>query len=234
MTCRGWNEGWVAAVWDELDAAERGRMDAHLAACVACRDALAGLRRTRDLLAAAGEPVPATPRLVVLRPPRARPSRWAFAAGVACAAIVFGFGWGAAMLRADGDRSAGAAEHAAAALEAQDRALPAGRAGARAQRQELETLVARLDVSLREIHERIARLETDEEAMPAAREVDEARVAQAVGELERRWQRAREHDLELILNALAVTELRANSRYSETRDAINLLALKHDPRVVER
>ena len=92
MPCKDWNNDWVAQLYDELGQDEQHRLADHLARCADCRATMAGLTRSREILQAATPPVPAVPRVVVLRPKSAWPGPWAFAAGAACAVAIFAMG----------------------------------------------------------------------------------------------------------------------------------------------
>jgi hypothetical protein len=79
----------VAYLYDEVTAEERGLVDAHLAACAACRRELAELRELRVDLAAWTPPEPAPGfRIVREDPPRAPAAWWR--------APAWGFAWAAA------------------------------------------------------------------------------------------------------------------------------------------
>jgi hypothetical protein len=93
MGCKHWKNDWVARLYDELEPDEERRLVAHLEDCAECRATLEGLNSSRELLEEGAPRVPATPRVVVLQSRWSWPSLGAFAAGAACAALVFGLGW---------------------------------------------------------------------------------------------------------------------------------------------
>ena len=92
VSCKHWKNDWVAHMYGELEPAEERELARHLVICTACRETLDGLETSRQLLQDGAPHVPAAPRVVVLQP------RWSwspirsFAAGVACAILVFGLG----------------------------------------------------------------------------------------------------------------------------------------------
>ena len=92
MSCEHWNNDWIAQLYDELEPDEERRLESHLEGCADCRATLAGLRSSRELLREGTPHVPATPRVVVLQSRWSWPSFRAFAAGMACASLVFGLG----------------------------------------------------------------------------------------------------------------------------------------------
>ena len=96
MTCKHWNDDWVAHLYCELEPAELVRLEAHLADCTECRATLDALSGSRRALQEAAPSVPAAPRLVVLQPRRLWRPAWAFAAGMACALLLFAAGLWAA------------------------------------------------------------------------------------------------------------------------------------------
>lgn len=90
MACNDWNDQWVARLYDELDPKEDRRAQSHLDACAECRETLDALAGTRQLLrASVAATPPAQPRVIVLGSPRLAQTGWAFAAGLAAAALVF-------------------------------------------------------------------------------------------------------------------------------------------------
>ncbi|MCP3980479.1 MAG: hypothetical protein GY716_14350 [bacterium] len=89
MSCNQWNDEWVAALYDELDPAERSRMSQHVSTCEACRTTLDELAATGAALRTAAPEVPLAPRVVILKPaPRFR-GLWGYVAAFAGAAALF-------------------------------------------------------------------------------------------------------------------------------------------------
>ena len=93
MGCKQWNDEWVAHLYGELEPAEERLVTAHLDTCAECRTKFERLASSREVLAAAAPAVPVTPRVVVLRPRPIWSNAWTFAAGAACALILFGAGF---------------------------------------------------------------------------------------------------------------------------------------------
>ena len=102
MACNEWNDQWVARLYDELDPDENRRVDEHLSRCASCREAMEALAGTRQMLRDSATPVPHAPRVVVLQPRRFRQPAWAFAAGMAAAAMLFALAIYALPLRGAG------------------------------------------------------------------------------------------------------------------------------------
>jgi len=119
MPCKQWNEEWVAHLYGEVTDEEKRTIERHLAECPACRSTMQELATSRLALAESASPVPRAPRVVVLRPRRAWSPYWAFATGVAAAALVFFFG---TLFGSPGARSL---ESRIAQLEAAPAATPA-------------------------------------------------------------------------------------------------------------
>jgi hypothetical protein len=89
MSCKEWKDHWVAHLYGELDAAEEPGVTEHLASCADCRDRLDELSACSRLLQESAPYVPVPPRVMIVQPRRSWQSWWAFAAGVACALLVF-------------------------------------------------------------------------------------------------------------------------------------------------
>jgi anti-sigma factor RsiW len=184
-------DGMMDVLYGEADAEVRARVEAHLAACAACREEMAALRALRRDLAAWRRPAAApsfTPRGVVV-------PRWMAAAAL----LLLGFG---ATLGAGGyvslRRALAAQEARAAELERQQRetarALEAARqqhpGGVDAQAL-LASLDARVDERLRENEARQGELVRQtlagwQERAEAQRRVDMARVAASLSYLDGR------------------------------------------------
>ena len=156
MSCKQWNDEWVARLYGELDPAEDRRLTEHLEACQACSDTLEELGSTREMLSHSAPQVPAAPRVVMLQPKRRflQPV-WSFAAGVACAALIFVAGLVAA------PRLVGSPSSAVVPAAVEQRLASLERARAE-QRQLGETLLTR-----REMEQRIDSLTRDFEVTRA-------------------------------------------------------------------
>ena len=92
MACKQWNDDWVAHLYGELEPHETTRLTEHLERCASCAETLQQLSSTREVLHQCAPAVPSAPRVVVLRPRPAWRPVWAFAAGLACALLVFAIG----------------------------------------------------------------------------------------------------------------------------------------------
>ena len=80
MSCKHWNDEWVAHLYGEMNPAEEADLVRHLDGCASCRDTLEQLSGSRSLLRESAPLVPDAPRVVVLRPQRWRQPAFAFAA----------------------------------------------------------------------------------------------------------------------------------------------------------
>lgn len=106
MACKQWNDDWVAHLYGELEPQEADRLTEHLERCASCAETLQQLSSTRELLHRCAPEVPHAPRVVVLRPRPAWRPVWAFAAGLACAVLVFAIGLNLLPAGATGDQQA--------------------------------------------------------------------------------------------------------------------------------
>lgn len=89
MPCNEWRDDWIAQLYDELPAEEQRTFDEHLANCAACRETMRELDESRRILADSSPPIPELPRVLVLRPNRARHAVWSFALGATAAMLIF-------------------------------------------------------------------------------------------------------------------------------------------------
>ena len=92
MACKEWNNDWIAHLYAELDGPEKRRLDEHLTGCAECRRTLEELAGSRRLLQLSAPAVPIPPRVVMIQPRRLGRPFWTFAAGLACAMLVFAVG----------------------------------------------------------------------------------------------------------------------------------------------
>jgi len=92
MSCKSWKEAWIASLYGELEPTEERELALHLEACAVCRATLEALSATRERVRAGAPAVPAIPRLMILGAAPRRFHTLSFAAGLACAAIVFALG----------------------------------------------------------------------------------------------------------------------------------------------
>jgi anti-sigma factor RsiW len=211
MDCPRWNDGWIAHLYGELEPAEERSLAEHLAGCDACRDTLDRLARTRTLLHTAAEPSPGPSRVMVLAPSRSRPLM-AFAAGVACAGALFLAGLYA--------RPLAPAEPG----PAEDTARTAAVLGAL---EEQARRLERLESAVREPRPAAADVRPAA-AHPAALTRDDLR--RSIEQLETRWQHDRARELEFLVRSISA----AQARVDETQEALQVLAVRDDPRYRER
>ncbi len=191
MSCKEWKTEWVAWLYDELDGEELRAATLHLERCADCRATMDRLSYSQRVLKESAPAVPAAPRVVVLQPKRAWSPIWAFAAGAACAVVVFGLGFFAA---------------------------PGGPSVPAPAIQQFENRLALLESG------------TTDNAPP----LTEAQLRQSLDRLERRFNRARQTDLEYLMQSITASELRTGSWLDQTHTAMNLLAMRQDPRFSER
>jgi anti-sigma factor RsiW len=93
---------WNGFVLEELDAAERQRLEAHLAACAGCQDEVTALQATTALLGRLPAPEPPR-RIAFVSDPVLAPAwwqrwfsagpRWTFASAGVLAAAILAHGW---------------------------------------------------------------------------------------------------------------------------------------------
>jgi len=219
MSCKNWNEEWVARLYGELDPGEEGRLEQHVAQCESCRATLEELDRARLLLREGTPAIPPAPRAVVLRSSAFGYPAWGFAAGLAAALVVFAVGVfsGVTML--------GRPQGASSTLEA--------RGGEEAaQRAALEQRIASLEAEL----VRLTPAGEASTALPAAaaRCASPEDLASGLAKLEEQVRYDRMTDVEYLLGEMNSVERRAAGWVDETREAVRLVALTSDPRLSER
>ena len=218
MTCKRWNDEWVAKLYDELDPEEAQRLAGHLDECDECRQTLDELDQSRQMLQASSPYVPASPRVIVLRPSRIRPL-WAFASGLAAALLVFAAGlWMAQGMIPAPPAPDETAQQARLATEAETRAALEARVD------RLEQALARVDDSSRQ--------SAPPETLQAMITRDE--FENGLQKLERRVDVSRARDMEFVLGEMTAVEWRAGKWVDETREAVRMVALQQDPRFSER
>jgi hypothetical protein len=207
MACKSWNEEWVAHLYGELDDAEERRLTEHLAGCPGCRETLEQLEASRSMLRELSPPELAVPRVVVLPSPRLRRPIWAFAAGLACASVLFAVGVMAGPLFLPPTTPA---ELASRPLTVDDLSRVSER------QQALETRFAGLEGSLPESS------------------MTRPQVEAALRQLQRRLELEQARNTRFLLEEIDATEFRAGRWVDETRQAIQFVALQNDPRFSER
>lgn len=214
MSCKHWNNEWVAQLYDELESNEERRLVAHLESCAECRETLAGLRSSRELLQEAAPPIPATPRVVVRQSRWPWPSVRAFAAGVACATLVFSLGLfaGSGML-GRGETTA----RDVAQVPVTEAVLDAP----------LDEKLEALESDLFAMAQRVDQLEGDREIVSVA-------LREELDNLERRLNRERVQDLKQVVDSFTAAAVRTGSWMDQTDDRLTLLALRQDPRLQPR
>jgi len=201
MPCKEWNNDWVAHLYEELEPAEESRLESHLGDCGECRETMDSLAASRRLLERSAPFVPSSPGVVVLRPRSIWSSAWAFAAGGACAAVVFALGLFAAPMIVE-------------------QPTPDPRT---------ETIQA-LSQDVRSFEARLTSMEEG----TATEAVTPEMLHEELTFMERRLKQERSRDLEYVLEALTASEIRTGTWLGHTQDALDMLALRQDPRFRER
>jgi len=216
MSCEHWNESLVSRLYAELGPAEDERLSRHLESCRRCRGVLEELAATRTRLHDAQPITPSTPRVVVLSPRPALPRYLAFAAGIACGAILLAAGvYAGRTLITPRHPIAGASLHDPPVV-----AQPAS-----ADRETIEALRQRLDEQ-----ERLIRTLAAPPAGPRStltRQEYEAALANLRDDLDRRQA---DHE-QFLFDELRGVEARTGARIGETQEWLNLVMLASDPRV---
>jgi hypothetical protein len=220
MPCNEWNEQWVAKLYDELDPEEDRRLARHLEGCEDCRHALDELGQSRELLQASSPNVPASPRVVVLRPSGLRQPLWAFASGLAAALLVFAVGLGVGY-------KALSAEPNAEVPQLQARIASDAEA-----RSALEARIGALEVQLIQQASATPAETTPPEAVQAM--VSRDQFEDGLRRLEQRVNFERARDMEFLLGEMTAVEWRAGKWVDETREAVQLAFYQSDPRFNER
>jgi hypothetical protein len=219
MACEQWEQVLVASLYDELTPDEQRRLSAHLEGCRSCARELEGLISARGRLREAEPAVPQVPRVVVLGSPRRRPPALAFAAGLACAAVLVCGGLGAGWLLASR-----AAADPSASLPASP--SPAGEPDTEiASAAEIQALRRRLD----EQENRIRALKTSVSQPPGA--ITRRDFEGGLARLQDDFDRRRNADLQILLNEIAGVELRTGERIGQTQDALEYYVLANYPGV---
>jgi hypothetical protein len=225
MACKQWKDEWVAWLYDELEPRELAECDTHLAACEDCRRTVEQLDASRRMLRECEPPLPSSPRLVVLQPRRPWHSAWTFAAGAACALLAFAIGLFAA------PRIGGAFPlEQVGPIESTARTGEASVASISRELERLQELQAGFE-------RRVSRLE---ESPGSALQTDggnrltRAQLEDELRRMERQFNREREQDLEAVMRSMTASEMRTGSFMDETRSAIQVLALRQDPRFHEK
>jgi hypothetical protein len=230
MSCKHWNENWVAHLYDELSTEEERALNAHLADCADCRAQMAQLAESRQMLRDASPIVPATPPVMVLRPKRLFQPLWAYAAGAASALLLFAAGLVAGYQLPLTQR--GEQPVITTAQPPASTAMPASTGQ--------EVTQEYLDMILR----RLEQLERDAQSQPSDGGRSEVAVQQAfmtrnqfdeaLQLAERRSALERARDFEFLLDEITAAEQRTGAYLDETRQALHIVAVQNDPRFRER
>jgi anti-sigma factor RsiW len=220
MPCNEWKEQWVARLYDELEPEEERQLTRHLESCGECRRALDELEQSRALLQASSPHVPASTRVVVLRPSGFRLPLWAFASGLAAAMLVFAVGLGVGY---------------SVISPGQDDVVPQLRAEIASNAEARSQLVARIDA----LEAQLVRHSTAEMEQAPPTETLQAMVSRdqfedGLRQLEQRVNYERARDMEFLLGEMTAVEWRAGKWVNETREAVQLAFLHNDPRFNER
>ena len=180
-------------------------MTRHLESCEDCRRAIDELGQSREMLKASSPYVPASPRVVVLRPSGLRQPLWAFASGLAAALLVFAVGLGVGYQALSGEPN-----------------------------DEVPQLEARIDaLEAQLIQQATSAKETaPPETLQAA--VTRDQFEDGLRRLEQRVNFERARDMEFLLGEMTAVEWRAGKWVDETREAVQLAFLQSDPRFNER
>ena len=220
MPCNEWNEQWVAKLYAELDPEEDRLLTRHLESCEECRHALDELSQSRELLQASSPYVPASPKVVVLRPSGLRQPVWAFASGLAAALLVFAVGLGVGY-------------NALSAAPSDE--LPQLQARIVSDAEARSALEARIDALEAQLVQQASATPvemTPPETMQAM--VSQDQLDDGLRRLEERVNYDRVRDMEFLMGEMTAVEWRAGKWVDETREAVQLAFLQSDPRFNER
>jgi len=228
MSCKSWKEDWVAHLYGELDPEEQRALEAHLGECDECSRHLDELSTSRQMLREACPDVPATPSALLLRPTRLARPIWAFAGGAACAMLLFAAGLvaGYRLPGATANERPVLAAAEPAAPDATSADLPAGLSG--------DQLQSRLEPLLQRIDALEAGLAACSGASSEEPWLTREQFETAMARLERRSDLKRTRDLEFLLGEITATERRTGSYLNRTREALQVVAMRSDPRLTER
>ena len=227
MPCKQWNDEWVAHLYGELNPADEQVLERHLETCAPCRSTFEELSASRRLLQEAAPVVPATPRVVVLRPRPLWANAWAFAAGATCALILFGAGfWAGPYFSTQATPGVEPTARMEQPAPIENLARPASHD----ESEKRDEFTKSIRSDLLALEQRLAQLE----GHSAPQGVDPQDFQQAINGLQRRFNRERAEDLEYVMRSLTAAELRTGSWMDQTQDAINVLAMRQDPRFAER
>jgi len=227
MPCKQWNEQWVAHLYEELEAGEEGRLIEHLAGCGECRQRMAELSASRDFMQSCSPQVPATPRVVILRPRSFFQPLWAYAAGAACALLLFSIGLFAGY-QLPGIGGGGPDGLTAVAQQPSDAVIPIAAGGAD------QALQGQLDLIMRRLND--LEQTTSRPAGGTSPEIylTQQQFQDAMTNYSRTYDTRQARDFEFLLKEITATELRTGTYIDETREELRWVAMRNDPRFTER
>lgn len=203
MACKEWNHDWIADLYGELDGEPKRRLDAHLAGCAECRSTLEELAGSRGILREAAPAIPTAPRVVMIRPRRLARPFWSFAAGLACASIVFFAG----LLAGGTEFLAPEARSTAADPELVTRA-------------ELRRIVEERREREATLDGRLASLES--QPQPAQAGSDLCLTREQFESYRAEFDSAQQRDFRILAGEIGAVEQRAATWIDENRDALRL------------
>ena len=228
MACQHWNDEWVAHLYDELEPDDERTLQDHLSACATCRQHMDELAISRDWLRQASPAVPAAPPVVVLRPRGYFQPVWAYAAGAACAMVVFGVGLiaGYHLLASGPGELASRVDNGASPGEILPASDPSAESTAEL-RAQIQALLQRVD----SLERRDAGPDPSatQQAFLTRNQLDEA-----LDRSEQRRKVERAQDFQFLLEEITAAEHRTGAYLDETRQALQVVALRSDPRFSER
>jgi hypothetical protein len=222
MSCKQWKEEWVAHLYDELEPVEERALEEHLSSCESCRNRMEHLAATRQMLRDACPTVPATPSVVVLRPRRLLQPLWTFAAGAAAASLIFALGL-VAGINVPGAQPAGAVAQAGDAPRGTELVMPVA---------SQEQMQAQLDFLLDRVEE-LGQVPPHDPAVQNAF-LTRSQLDEELRRMEQQAELERSRDFGFLLEEIAAAEMRTGAYLDDTRRALQVVAVKNDPRFRER
>jgi len=219
MSCKHWNNDWIAHCYGELHAEGERELSRHLEGCSSCRATLEQLDVSRHLLRAGAPELPDAPRVVVLRSAPGRHPVWAFAGGIAAALLLLlagalaAPGLGIATVPAAHDATAPAVDTVSQA----------------------EFRMA-IEATERRFEEQLAELRGNAAADPDLLRVNVNRelLMETLADFEDRLASRRANDYEFLMHEIGAAELRTGYRIDNTRQALQFVALASNPRLSEQ
>jgi hypothetical protein len=226
MSCKEWKEEWVAHLYEELEAVEQAKLNAHLAGCGECRRRLEELAASREFLRQCSPQVPATPRVVILQPRGFFQPFWAYAAGAACALLLFAIGLMAGY-RIPGIGGGGSDSLMADSGSASGDVIPLS-AGLD------QDLQAQIDLITLRLNELERNRDVPTASAPSDIYLTRQQFQEAMTDYRRAYDDRHSRDFEFLLKEITATELRTGGYIDETMEALRWVAMRNDPRFTER